>query len=72
MELLGLFVFFVFCVGIYLFPSVVALIRKKANAPAIFVLNIFLGWTFAGWLIALVWACCKDPSINVHVHPRKQ
>jgi len=26
------------------------------NTHAIFVLNLFLGWTFIGWVLALVWA----------------
>jgi len=26
------------------------------NMDAILILNLFLGWTFLGWVIALVWA----------------
>lgn len=40
----------------YLFPTLVALGRGKKNAAAIGVLNLFLGWTFIGWVVALVWA----------------
>jgi len=48
---------------IYLFPSLVG--GNKKNAAGIFVLNLFLGWTFVGWVISLVWACsgekkCQD------------
>ncbi len=46
--------------GIYFFPSIVAIINKKKNASAIFILNFFLGWTFIGWVIALVWVTMKD------------
>jgi len=42
----------------YFLPSIVG--RKKKNANAICVLNIFLGWTFIGWIVALVWALMKD------------
>ena len=45
---------------VYLFPSIVACSNKKANAGAIAVLNIFLGWTFLGWLGSLIWAMTKD------------
>jgi hypothetical protein len=41
---------------IYLFPSFVAYYRGHPNQNAITVLNFFLGWTFLGWVAALVWA----------------
>jgi multisubunit Na+/H+ antiporter MnhB subunit len=41
---------------VYLLPSLVAANRKHANETAIVALNILLGWTFLGWVIALVWA----------------
>jgi len=44
--------------GLYFFPAFVG--RNKRNAKAILVLNLFLGWTLIGWVIALVWACVKD------------
>jgi ABC-type Na+ efflux pump permease subunit len=48
----------VFLLGLYFVPSIVG--RKKKNAQAIFVLNLLLGWTILGWIIALVWAHTKD------------
>jgi hypothetical protein len=42
---------------LYFVPTIVASNRKHHNTMAIFVLNLFLGWTFIGWLAALVWAC---------------
>lgn len=41
---------------LYFLPAIVAKDRRHRNFPAILVLNIFLGWTFIGWVIALVWA----------------
>ena len=35
-------------------PSLVA--RKKPNANSVFILNLFLGWTFIGWVVALAMA----------------
>jgi Superinfection immunity protein len=61
--------FFGFCVialvlvmGVlfYFLPTLIAFVKRKSNAPAILVLNIFGGWTFLGWLVSLVWACTKD------------
>lgn len=43
---------------IYFLPTVFA--RKKSNRAAIFMLNFLAGWTFIGWVIAMVWACTKD------------
>lgn len=35
---------------------------KKRNAGAIFVLNLLLGWTVIGWIVALVWALTVDSA----------
>ena len=43
--------------GIYFLPTIVA--GRHHNSGAIFLLNLLLGWTFIGWVIALVWACTK-------------
>ena len=49
---------------IYFIPTIKAYIKKNKNAEAIMMLNLFLGWTFIGWVIALVWAC-KEEVTNV-------
>jgi hypothetical protein len=41
-------------------PAGIGIIRGRSNAGAIFVLNLFLGWTLIGWVIALVWAVADD------------
>jgi hypothetical protein len=41
---------------VYLLPTFIAGWRRNPRTTAIFVLNIFLGWTFLGWVAALVWA----------------
>ena len=43
---------------LYFLPTIVG--RNKRNASAIMMLNIFLGWTFIGWVVALVWAMTVD------------
>lgn len=45
---------------IYFFPWHVAKAAKHPQEQAIFVLNLSLGWTFLGWVIALVWANTKQ------------
>lgn len=46
-------------IALYFLPSIIG--ASKANAGAIFALNLFLGWTFIGWVVALVWALTTDP-----------
>ncbi len=47
---------------LYFLPTIIG--RHKTNAFAIFVLNLFLGWTFFGWVVALVWACTEDSAMD--------
>ncbi len=46
----------------YFLPTVIAMVRQKRNTIAIFVLNFFLGWTFIGWVAALVWSLATEPG----------
>jgi hypothetical protein len=50
---------FILSLVFYFLPTIIALIRKQPNALAIFLLNFFLGWTFIGWVVCLVWAVAK-------------
>lgn len=45
-------------VALYFLPSLIGM--KQKNVASIFVLNLFLGWTFIGWVIALSWAVKRD------------
>jgi hypothetical protein len=47
---------------LYFVPALVAWKNKKRNFAAILVLNLCAGWTFIGWVVALVWACTVDPE----------
>lgn len=44
----------------YFLPTTIAIIRRRLNTGTIFTLNFFLGWTFIGWVVALVWAVASD------------
>jgi hypothetical protein len=52
--------FFGFPLVLYFLPSIIALLKSKRDALAIFLLNFFLGWSVIGWIIALVWAAKSD------------
>ena len=54
------FPFFGFGFLMYFLPSILALARNKRDTLSIFLLNLFLGWSVIGWVIALVWALKVD------------
>jgi hypothetical protein len=47
-------IIFVLAVGLYFLPSFIA--KGCRNAGAITTLNALAGWTFVGWIVAIVWA----------------
>ena len=51
---------------LYFLPSMVAWGRDTPNKNSVFVINIFLGWTLIGWVVALAMAVSqadtKKPS----------
>jgi hypothetical protein len=59
------FPFFGFGTLMYFLPSLIALARSKRDILAIFLLNLFLGWSVIGWVIALVWAVKQDVPMAV-------
>lgn len=52
MEIIGL----LFLIVIYFLPWIVAYQRDHHQCNSIGLLNLFLGWTFIGWVISLVWS----------------
>ncbi|GHC19502.1 superinfection immunity protein [Aidingimonas halophila] len=49
-------------VGGYMLPTIVGAARQHHNTLAITVLNLLLGWTLIGWVVALVWAMTRQPG----------
>ena len=54
------FIVIILCFIFYFLPSIIAMYRGKSNTFAIILLNVFLGWTFVGWIVALVWSATND------------
>jgi len=52
----------VVALALYLVPSFIAVNKNKRNKNAIVALNLLLGWTFVGWVAALVWSLMREPS----------
>lgn len=54
-ELLLIILAFAF----YFLPSFIAFLRQHKNRMAIFLLNLFLGWSVLAWVISLVWSVIR-------------
>lgn len=60
----------------YMLPWAIAASRGKSNQLAVGLINFLLGWTFIGWVVALVMACGAHgalavASVPVHVPPQQ-
>ena len=53
-------IFLIVSLFLYFLPAFLA--RNKSNFTGVLVLNILAGWTFIGWIIALVWALSAEPQ----------
>lgn len=47
---------------LYCLPALVAYAHRRKHAGVIMLLNLSFGWTFLGWVLALVLACVPDHS----------
>jgi hypothetical protein len=43
-------------VALYFLPTLIAAARHKANQGQVLVVNLFLGWSLIGWVVALTMA----------------
>ncbi|OOQ61129.1 superinfection immunity protein [Mucilaginibacter pedocola] len=68
-ELILILVVLLLTFPLYFLPSILG--RKKHNSTSIFLLNLFLGWTAVGWIVALIWALSNDapPVIFNNIPP---
>ena len=47
----------IWIIGVYFLPSIMAMSRKVPHARSVILTNVFLGWTFIGWVAAMTMAC---------------
>jgi hypothetical protein len=59
------FLFFPAAIAFYFAPAWVAQSRGHRNRMAILVLNLLLGWSVLGWVVALVWAFLSQQAVAV-------
>ncbi|MEV1008489.1 superinfection immunity protein [Streptomyces sp. NPDC049881] len=43
-------------VALYFLPTFIAFVRRVRNAGSVLVVDLFLGWTLVGWVVALAMA----------------
>jgi len=49
-------------VAFYFLPAIIAAVRRVRNLGSVIVVNVFLGWTVIGWIVALAMAFrTRDP-----------
>ena len=53
-------IFIIAMLAIYFVPSIVA--WGKPQFGAVFLLNLLLGWSLIGWIVALLWALYRDDA----------
>lgn len=49
--------------ALYLLPTFEAKLRDHPNIASISIVNVFLGWTVIGWIVAVAWAYRKPEPV---------
>jgi len=57
------YILILLAVAFYFLPTFVG--NSKRNINAIFTLNLLLGWSVIGWVVALVWATTAEPPTPI-------
>ncbi|WP_239331076.1 superinfection immunity protein [Frankia sp. CiP3] len=58
----------VFGIAFYFIPTIIAVVRKRQVA-SVFVINLFLGWTLVGWVVAIALAVSSGGTpVQVNVN----
>lgn len=57
----------VIALTLYFIPTIIAFKRRHLNRVPILLLDLFLGWSFIGWIIALIWSTTQNTENNQHI-----
>jgi hypothetical protein len=58
---------FLILTALYFLPSIIG--KDKRDAMGIFLVNLFLGWTLIGWVVAFLWACASGRPAYLQYAP---
>jgi hypothetical protein len=60
------FILIILIIALYFIPTIIATSRKVTNTGSVFVINLLLGWSVIGWVVALAMAVkSKTPQVVV-------
>lgn len=51
-------------VAVYLLPTILGLTMKTPHTASVAVINVFLGWTLIGWVVALAMAVRNNDRVR--------
>ena len=51
--------------AVYFLPAINAQTRQHRKSGSIFTLNLLLGWSVLGWVLALVWSFTKEAPARI-------
>jgi len=60
---------FLCAVAMYFLPAIIAHQRQHVSSGAIFLVNLFLGWSIIGWIVCFAWACSGNTRQQVVILP---
>lgn len=66
---------FTILTGMYFLPTILAAARGNHSTLGVGLLNFFAGWTFIGWIVALIWALTGErdyPHVVYVWQPQQQ
>ena len=58
--------------AVYFLPTIVAFVRGHQNRVAICVINLFLGFTFVGWIVCMIWHLRMSSVQRLNAPSRKK
>lgn len=59
----------ILAIAAYFLPTIAAVCRRHKNVDPIFAVNLFLGWTFLGWVLSFAWSLsCNTKERKVKGH----
>lgn len=61
MRALGFLVVVAAMLALYFLPTIVGAARKVVNIGSVFAVNLLLGWSLIGWVVALAMALRTNP-----------